>query len=72
MKTQEKTEVAVKTTADVPMAVDMEQFAGAGAENISSKDVSLPFLKILTNNSILNSKKYNPKIIAYSWLKLLK
>ena len=51
MKTQEKTEVAVKTTADVPMAVDMEQFAGAGAENISSKDVSLPFLKILTNNS---------------------
>ena len=28
--------------------------------------------KILTNNSIFNSKKYNPKIIAYSWLKLLK
>ena len=28
--------------------------------------------KILTNNSILNSEKYNPKIIAYSWLKLLK
>jgi hypothetical protein len=51
MKIQEKTEVAVKSTADVPMAVNMEQFAGAGAENISSKDVSLPFLKILTNNS---------------------
>jgi len=33
------------------MLSSLEEFAGAGAENITSKDVSLPFLKILTNNS---------------------
>ena len=43
--------VATKATAQAPMVSSMEQFAGAGAENITSKDVSLPFLKILTNNS---------------------
>jgi hypothetical protein len=43
--------VATKATAQAPMVSNMEQFAGAGAENITSKDVSLPFLKILTNNS---------------------
>ena len=29
----------------------LESFAGSGAENVTSSDVSLPFLKILTNNS---------------------
>jgi|TARA_A100000171_G_C2136279_1_gene150511 hypothetical protein len=43
--------VATKATASAPMLSSMEEFAGAGAENITSKDVSLPFLKILTNNS---------------------
>jgi len=43
--------VAEKTTASSPMLSSLEEFAGAGAENITSKDVSLPFLKILTNNS---------------------
>jgi len=43
--------VAKKETAAAPMLSSMEEFAGAGAENITSKDVSLPFLKILTNNS---------------------
>lgn len=43
--------VAEKTTASTPMLSSLEEFAGAGAENITSKDVSLPFLKILTNNS---------------------
>jgi len=43
--------VAEKTTASAPMLSSLEEFAGAGAENITSKDVSLPFLKILTNNS---------------------
>ena len=51
---------AKQTTAVVekkPTAVpsldisSFEEHAGAGAENITSKDVSLPFLKILTNNS---------------------
>ena len=43
--------VAEKTTALAPILSSLEEFAGAGAENITSKDVSLPFLKILTNNS---------------------
>lgn len=43
--------VATKAAASAPMLSSMEEFAGAGAENITSKDVSLPFLKILTNNS---------------------
>lgn len=43
--------VVEKTTASAPMLSSLEEFAGAGAENITSKDVSLPFLKILTNNS---------------------
>jgi len=48
----QNTEVEVKSTAATPTTLNsMEQFAGAGSENISSKDVSLPFLKILTNNS---------------------
>ena len=49
--TATKTSVAVKSEAVAPMIANLEQFAGAGAENISSKDVSLPFLKIITNNS---------------------
>ena len=44
-------QVATKATAEAPMLSSLEEFAGAGAENITSKDVSLPFLKILTNNS---------------------
>ena len=44
-------QVATKATAETPMLSSLEEFAGAGAENITSKDVSLPFLKILTNNS---------------------
>ena len=43
--------VVEKQTASTPMLSSLEEFAGAGAENITSKDVSLPFLKILTNNS---------------------
>ena len=43
--------VVEKTTSSAPMLSSLEEFAGAGAENITSKDVSLPFLKILTNNS---------------------
>lgn len=43
--------VATKKDAPAPMLANLEKFAGAGAENITSKDVSLPFLKILTNNS---------------------
>ena len=46
-----KTAVSKKEEAAAPMIANLEQFAGAGAENITSKDVSLPFLKILTNNS---------------------
>ena len=52
-KQAEKKEVVETKTASVP-SLDMsslEEFAGAGAENITSNDVSLPFLKILTNNS---------------------
>ena len=49
--TATKTSVAVKSAGVAPMIANLEQFAGAGAENISSKDVSLPFLKIITNNS---------------------
>ena len=30
--------VATKATAQAPMVSNMEQFAGAGAENITSKD----------------------------------
>lgn len=44
-------EVANRATAASPMLSSLEEHAGAGAENITSKDVSLPFLKILTNNS---------------------
>lgn len=43
--------VVEKQTASTPILSSLEEFAGAGAENITSKDVSLPFLKILTNNS---------------------
>jgi hypothetical protein len=43
--------VVKKTAAATPVVAELEKFAGAGAENITSKDVSLPFLKILTNNS---------------------
>jgi hypothetical protein len=45
---------AVAKKADAAPPVDLstlEKFAGAGAENVTSQDVSLPFLKILTNNS---------------------
>tara|TARA_R110000796_G_scaffold65155_4_gene150616 strand:- start:3047 stop:3856 length:810 start_codon:yes stop_codon:yes gene_type:complete len=52
-KQAEKKEVVETKTASAP-SLDMsslEEFAGAGAENITSNDVSLPFLKILTNNS---------------------
>ena len=48
-----KSEVVKKETASAPSldVSSLEQFANAGAENITSNDVSLPFLKILTNNS---------------------
>ena len=48
-----QTAVATKVQA-APPSLDvssLEAFAGAGSENVTSKDVSLPFLKILTNNS---------------------
>lgn len=47
------TAVAPKAKAALPSLdiASLEQFAGAGAENVTSQDVSLPFLKILTNNS---------------------
>jgi len=44
--------VVEKTKAAPPVDLStLEKFAGAGAENVTSQDVSLPFLKILTNNS---------------------
>ena len=51
VKTQAQA-VVKKTAAPAPMDLsNLEKFAGAGAENITSKDVSLPFLKIITNTS---------------------
>ena len=47
-----QTAVATKVQA-APPSLDvssLEAFAGAGSENVTSKDVSLPFLKILSNN----------------------
>ena len=48
-----KSEVVKKETASAPSldVSSLEQYANAGTENITSNDVSLPFLKILTNNS---------------------
>tara|TARA_R110000822_G_scaffold72858_1_gene175125 strand:- start:3248 stop:4060 length:813 start_codon:yes stop_codon:yes gene_type:complete len=48
-----QTAVVTKVAAATPSldVSSLEAFAGAGSENITSKDVSLPFLKILTNNS---------------------
>jgi hypothetical protein len=51
VKAQAQT-VVKKTAAPTPIDLsNLEKFAGAGAENITSKDVSLPFLKIITNTS---------------------
>lgn len=54
MATQKANSTAVAKKADAAPPVDLstlEKFAGAGAENVTSQDVSLPFLKILTSNS---------------------
>ena len=53
-QTQAKQNAVVEKKAAATPTLDIaswEQYAGAGAENITSNDVSLPFLKILTNNS---------------------
>jgi len=55
MATQKANSSAVvEKTKAAPPSLDissLEKFAGAGAENVTSQDVSLPFLKILTSNS---------------------
>ena len=47
MKLNEKKEVAVKETGGAVANINLEQFADQGFENVDSKSLALPFLKIL-------------------------
>ena len=47
MKLNDKKEVAVKETGGAVANINLEQFADEGFENVDSKSLALPFLKIL-------------------------
>lgn len=47
MKINDKKEVAVKETGGAVANINLEQFADEGFENVDSKSLALPFLKIL-------------------------
>jgi len=40
-------EVAIKKEAGALASVDIEQFADSGFDNVDSKSLALPFLKVL-------------------------
>ena len=47
MKINDKKEVAVKEVGGAVANINLEQFADEGFENVDSKSLALPFLKIL-------------------------
>ena len=47
MKLNDKKEVATQKTGGAVSTINLEQFADEGFENVDSKSLALPFLKIL-------------------------
>src|SRR6056300_864211 len=47
IKDGQSNEVAIKKEAGAVAAINIEQFADEGFENVDSKSVQLPFLKVL-------------------------
>jgi len=47
MKLNDKKEVATRQTGGAVANINLEQFADQGFENVDSKSLALPFLKIL-------------------------
>ena len=47
MKTNDQKEVAIKEKGGAIANVNIEQFADQGFDNVDSKSLALPFLKIL-------------------------
>ena len=47
LKDGQSNEVAVKKEAGAVAAINIEQFGDAGFENVDSKSLALPFLKVL-------------------------
>ena len=49
LKDGQSNEVAVKKEAGAVAAINIEQFGDAGFENVDSKSLALPFLKVLVS-----------------------
>ena len=68
IKNDQSNEVAIKKPAGAVAAVNIEQFADEGFDNVDSKSLALPFLKVLGQLSpqVTQGNTWKPNIRTHN------